>query len=1048
VASEGLGEDKPRTNNYYWGGVRKKYRAKERYEEGLATAEPDIAEWTKKADELLGKKELPPVDTPDEVAMLFWLMTPQAGTMHARLMIGVFGLARAVKTWAEVADYYVRSPNYRVKDQKGFTITRRDEPMLLNHVGHFRHALLRADEDVYREAKEAIAPLFSRGNLQVKTAILDRFPNEEDWVKEVVEAYLEDTTNRYEWWTPPVLHRSRISLEDARRVALRAGAGHSQLEPLLHRFGEEALPLIYEVAGTAKHASHFEDMARVLACVDTDEAAGFLSKNLGKKAVRKRAVDYFLRFPDRAKALEIYAKKKTRTARMAHDLMDQAVRSAERLDIPEADESQLPAVLVSPPWDGGERPRRKAKAIQDLPPALPHENQLHGTDYPKPHRGNHRLMTDEEVEKWFELIAEVDPKKQWPRKVQLFYYRPGDGKENIAVPPEARLKVWNDGTWPYKEHAQTAVSILGESGMKGIPGLIRWADQQVPRQTHQYGLRPIVDSEVAALAPSIAYLLRKRDVSEIGRKWMRRFPEAAIAGLLPAAVGKKNTKRRTVAEQALRWLASEGYEDRIRERAKELGKNGPAAVDEILGWDPIYDCPKKPPKLPGTYRPEGFVRPVLKTGEALPLSAMKRLGEMLAFSPPHETYAGIEQVKEICTERSLAEFAWTVASAWETAGADKRQRWMYYSLVHLADDEVVRRTTPALKHAMIVDVLAHIPTEASAMELATIAFRGSKSSSHYNSAQLAAENALDRLAEAQGVGRDELDDQLTPTLGLDEDGTLLLDFGPRSFRVGFDEHLRPEIVDAKGNRRKVLPRGAKKDDPEKLAAAKVAWKELKEDVSAIAMFRIDALERAMLVNRRWSLEEFEKYWARHRLMMHLARRVVWAAYEGEEEETVTLFRVAEDGSYADQNDEAVKLSPEAKIGVPHPLRWPDDSLEAWRELFDDYELLQPFHQLDRPQPKVQDEELGDHLIERIKDGNSALGRRALVERGYQVVSGRHRKDLGDESQVAVSQGYFRDGLRYRIEHLKKGEHKPWSEAPEGKLVFVLDELGLLDAPAT
>jgi hypothetical protein len=313
---------------------------------------------------------------------------------------------------------------------------------------------------------------------------------------------------------------------------------------------------------------------------------------------------------------------------------------------------------------------------------------------------------------------------------------------------------------------------------------------------------------------------------------MRRFPEAAIAGLLPAAVGKKGTKRRDFAEQALRWLANEGHGDRIRERAKELGKTGPAAIDEVLGWDPLYDCPKKPPNLPPTYRPEGFVRPLTHEGKALPLKAMQHLGEMLAFSPPDETYVGLNLVKEFCTERSLAEFSWSVASAWETAGGDKRQRWMFYSIVHLADDEVVRRTTPALKNPLIVDVLSHIPTEASAMELATIAFRGASSSSAYSGAQIQAENALDRLAEAQGISRDVLDDHLTPTLGLDEKGMLHLDFGERTFEVGFDEQLMPEIIDAKGGRRKVLPRGAKQDDPDKVAAAKIAWNELKEDGSA------------------------------------------------------------------------------------------------------------------------------------------------------------------------------------------------------------------------
>lgn len=35
----------------------------------------------------------------------------------------------------------------------------------------------------------------------------------------------------------------------------------------------------------------------------------------------------------------------------------------------------------------------------------------------------------------------------------------------------------------------------------------------------------------------------------------------------------------------------------------------------------------------------------------------------------------------------------------------------------------------------------------------------------------------------------ELEDRLAPDLGLDDNGSLLLDFGPRQFTVSFDETL-------------------------------------------------------------------------------------------------------------------------------------------------------------------------------------------------------------------------------------------------------------------
>ncbi len=52
----------------------------------------------------------------------------------------------------------------------------------------------------------------------------------------------------------------------------------------------------------------------------------------------------------------------------------------------------------------------------------------------------------------------------------------------------------------------------------------------------------------------------------------------------------------------------------------------------------------------------------------------------------------------------------------------------------------------------------------------------------------------------------ELEDRLAPDLGLDDNGSLLLDFGPRQFTVSFDETLKPFVRDASGSRLKDLPK--------------------------------------------------------------------------------------------------------------------------------------------------------------------------------------------------------------------------------------------------
>lgn len=55
----------------------------------------------------------------------------------------------------------------------------------------------------------------------------------------------------------------------------------------------------------------------------------------------------------------------------------------------------------------------------------------------------------------------------------------------------------------------------------------------------------------------------------------------------------------------------------------------------------------------------------------------------------------------------------------------------------------------------------------------------------------------------------ELEDRLAPDLGLDDNGSLLLDFGPRQFTVSFDETLKPFVRDVSGSRLKTCPNRTK-----------------------------------------------------------------------------------------------------------------------------------------------------------------------------------------------------------------------------------------------
>lgn len=450
----------------------------------------------------------------------------------------------------------------------------------------------------------------------------------------------------------------------------------------------------------------------------------------------------------------------------------------------------------------------------------------------------------------------------------------------------------------------------------------------------------------------------RSDLDACASRYFETHVEATLMGVLPIAVGEAGPRRK-VAERLVRHLACT-RRDTVEAVAKQYGKRVVASVREILAVDRRFDCPNAAPSLPLTWRPETFTRPRLRDGRALPVKAVDRIGHMLAFSTLTRRYAGLDDVRAVCESRSLAELAWDMARAWEVAGADSKDQWMLESLAHLGDDEVIRRTTPALTSPYVVNVLGHVATDAAATELCTIAWRANhdKTLKPAQTPALVAA-AFATIAHIRGVTVDQVHDSLMPTIPLaapsdsaapvssrlmllrakSVDARVALDYGARTIAVGFDERLDPFVQTAGGTRLRDLPTAGVNDDHAKVARAEAVWRELQEDVAAIADVRMESLERAMVTGRSWTLERFQHAWMDHPVMRHVSRSMVWRSASG------TAFRIAEDGSFADVNDVEVKGVTE--IAVVHPVEMSDDDRARWSDVLLDYRIVQPIEQISR-----------------------------------------------------------------------------------------------------
>jgi hypothetical protein len=407
-----------------------------------------------------------------------------------------------------------------------------------------------------------------------------------------------------------------------------------------------------------------------------------------------------------------------------------------------------------------------------------------------------------------------------------------------------------------------------------------------------------------------------------------KHAEMAAMGLVPDALGKSG-EARDDAELALRQMTQKGARDSILAAAKTYGDEAARAVDALVSRDPL-EIDATVPKAPDFLRRKDLPPVLLKSGARLPDDAVDALVEMLRVAPLDPPYAGVAMLREACDESSLSAFARELAEQWLLAGANGRFDWMLFALAHFPSTENARRAgqlardwarrdrKKALRACM---VLATIGDDLALLHLGHVA-----ATSRFDDLKEAARGLLDEAAAARGLTRDALDDRIVPDLDLSD-----IPFGKRKLAVSLDEGLVPFIVGEKQ-----FPRSKTADEK----AAKVRWDALKKDAAAIADRQIRRFEAAMVSGREWSAADFETYVAKHALLRHLARRLVWSVQNAS-------FRVAEDGSYADVHDAPFTLARDARVGIPHPALMLEDDRTAWATVFADYKIAQPFEQLGR-----------------------------------------------------------------------------------------------------
>jgi hypothetical protein len=825
---------------------------------------------------------------------------------------------------ADAVDVMVRGLDLDLKSNGNFTqcvfVARNadDQPnRWMSDWTPLRHIVCAASDAEYAKAKKVAAAARKKLGPEKRQRLAYAFPDE-PWTREdITKAKSPDDLDDELFAACDDVAMARTNLSAVPKNAFDYALNLPEKDAIA-LFAEALPPLLVRPKYGPLHKTPPREIAMALALFANASAAKVLAPYFGNAILGPIVAAYFQDHPELRDALGDKAKSRLHTGEKA-------------ATGPVAKDDDVPRVLRERPW---KKPVASSGSVRlAIPKDVEERIELTAAERETSFERENaddviRDMTKSELAEWRAELKKKDGylHVDW----STIYRKTGHGVEYARVPEDEGLRAWNMG----RGYANGSyIEWLARHGTKAIDGfLLRdWVKWLAYTEVDD---EPMIDVLAHIVSPRIAPIMarvvaRRKNFRRPAMAWLVKHASVAATGLVPDALGKPG-EARDDAELALRHMALKGAKDAILAAAKAYGKEAATATDALVSRDPL-EIDASVPKAPDFLR-RGELPPVtLKSGARLPDESIDALLEMLRVAPLDPPYAGVAILRDACDEASLSAFARELTEQWLLAGANGRFDWMLFALAHFPSAESTRRAgqlardwarrdrKKALRACM---ALAAIGDDLALLHLGHVA-----ATSRFEDLRDAARDLLDEAAAARGLTRDELDDRIVPELDLSE-----IPFGSRKLAVSLDEALRPFIVGEKQ-----FPRSKTAEEK----SAKARFDALKADASAIADRQIRRFEAAMVSGREWRAADFEAYVAKHPLLRHLARRLVWECVQD------TTFRVAEDGTYADVKDRPVALGADARVRVAHPARMRDADRAAWSTLFADYRVVQPFEQLGR-----------------------------------------------------------------------------------------------------
>lgn len=460
---------------------------------------------------------------------------------------------------------------------------------------------------------------------------------------------------------------------------------------------------------------------------------------------------------------------------------------------------------------------------------------------------------------------------------------------------------------------------------------------------------------------------KKAQERELGIRVLAKWNTPQDRQALEELYGReKNAKIRTLLDTVL------GHEAAGESLGEDVGENGggqgnPALAREEL----IKNLHKGGKKRTLAWAYETPFSPVrTKGGEQATEEYLQAL--LLCYSSM--TKPGVSKDAALLAQelepQELAVYMGELFDKWMSAGAEAKKRWVLYAASIHGGSDIVQRLHRQIQEwpqnargAIAADAVQALAL--SPQPQALLIVDGIARKFKFKQVKTAAGQALEFAASQLGLTREQLEDKIVPSLGFDEHMERRFDYGSRSFTVTITPALEVEVFDESGKKLKNMPAPGAKDDAEQAAAAYAEFKDMKKQMKATVTSQKQRLELALSSERLWMVSAWQELFVRNPIMHQFAIGLIWGVYE--DHKLTRSFRYMEDGSFNTEDEEEYILpeSQTGQIGLVHPIELTKESLEAWRQQLEDYEITQPIEQLSRTVYYITTEEQESKSLERF-----------------------------------------------------------------------------------